>query len=225
MDKRLHEIDALRGLALVAMIIFHFFFDLDYFGILANEMYEGGWLVFARLGQFLFLGLAGFSVALSSRGLVGQVERGFKIFLAGMLVSLATWIFADADFVKFGVLHFIAFAVPIAFLFKGRSVFLTLGVAFLSFDLGMTFKAMTVDSHFLFPFGLTYRGFSSLDYFPIFPWLAAVLVGLVLGELYLRKVSLNFRPVPVLNWMGRHSLWIYLAHQPILIGALMLWKN
>ncbi len=206
------------------MIVFHFFFDLDYFGIFHQEMFEGWWLLWARVGQFLFLGLAGFSVALSSRGFTGQLSRGAKILLCGMLVSFVTWIFAGDEFVKFGVLHFIGVAVVIGSCFKRRPAFALL-VAAASFILGEYFKTLTVSSHFLFPFGLVYSGFGSLDYFPIFPWISVVLIGLVLGEWYLKKVRAQFKEVPLLNWMGKRSLLIYLFHQPILIGLLLIWKN
>lgn len=218
--KRLNEIDALRGIAIVGMIVFHFFFDLDYLGIFHQSMFSGGWLVAARIAQFLFLGLAGVSVALSSRGLRGQASRGGRIFLAGMLVSFVTWIFAGDEFVKFGVLHFVGVAVVVASLYKRRPA-VALFAAIASFILGEYFKTLTVSSHFLFPFGLTAAGFGSLDYFPIFPWLSVVLVGQVVGEFYVKKSRRQFGEVFLLSWMGRHSLAIYLVHQPILIGVLM----
>lgn len=221
MRKRLNEIDALRGIAIVGMIIFHFFFDLDYLGILSNSMFEGAWLVFARFGQFLFLGLAGVSVALSSRGFKGQLERGGQIFMAGMLVSFATWIFAGDEFVKFGVLHFIGVAVVIVSCFKKRPRTALL-VATVGFILGEYFNTISTDMWFLFPIGIRKPGFISLDYFPIFPWIAVSLVGLVLGEWYLKNAKRKFDEVILLSWMGRHSLIIYLVHQPILIGILML---
>ena len=222
MKKRLPEIDALRGLAILGMIVFHFFFDLDYLGIFASDMWSGGWLVAARAGQFLFLGLVGFSVALSSRGFRGQLVRGVRIFGLGMLVSFFTWIFAGDDFVKFGVLHFIGVVVVIASCFKGRPGF-TLLLAAASFILGEYFKTLMVGVGFLFPFGLVRAGFSSLDYFPIFPWLSVVLVGLVVGEFY--RSRWKYGDVFLLSWMGRRSLLIYLIHQPILIGVLMVLKG
>lgn len=218
MKKRLPEIDALRGLALVGMIVFHFFFDLDYLGMLENDMWSGAWLLLARAGQFLFLGLVGFSVAISSRGVRGQVVRGARIFAFGMLVSFATLIFAGDAFVKFGVLHFIGVAVVIASFFKGR-LRAALCVAAASFILGEYFKTLLVGVGFLFPFGLVGSGFYSLDYFPIFPWISVVLVGLVLGERY--NSRWKYGEVFLLSWMGRRSMLIYLVHQPILIGVLM----
>lgn len=217
--KRIPEIDALRGIAIIVMIIFHFFFDLSYFGVLRQEMFEGAWLVFARIGQFLFLGLVGVSIALSRKNFSQQVLRGFKIFLCGMLVTLATYFFAPQDFVKFGVLHFIGVAAPIVYLFKGQKVYAFFAALF-AFFLGRYFGSLTTDEVFLFPFGIVRNDFSSLDYFPIFPWLAASLIGLIIGEFLYGKGK---ERIPVLGktrplmFLGRHSLLIYLIHQPILI--------
>lgn len=145
------------------------------------------------------------------------------IFACGMLVSFATWLLFPQDFVKFGVLHFIGVAVPLVTLFKGRRV-AALAVAVGSFFVGEWFLGMTVESEWLFWLGLKSWNFSSLDYFPIFPWIAVVLVGLVVGE----TVYGAGRPTVLaplgrakpLTAMGRHSLAIYLLHQPVLYFTL-----
>lgn len=223
MATRLIEIDALRGLAIWGMIAFHAAFDAMLLGMLDFEPYGWPLIIFVRAVQFLFLGLAGVSVALSSRGFGEQVWRGAWIFLWGMVVSAATAVLFPADFVKFGVLHFIGVAVPILALFKGRRIF-ALGVAAMSFLVGEYFLSLTVANEWLFPLGLVYPGFASLDYFPIFPWLSASLVGLVLGEwIYGGKRPTRLTVlgrVPTLAAMGRHSLAIYLLHQPLLYFSL-----
>ncbi len=223
MSVRLSEIDALRGVAILGMIVFHAAFDMKLLGMLDFEPYGWPLIIFVRAIQFLFLGLVGVSVALSSRGMRGQVKRGVWIFSAGMLVSFATRVLFSEDFVKFGVLHFIGIVVPVVALFKGRPI-AALGMAGVSFALGEYFLGISVESGWLFPLGLLAPGFSSLDYFPVFPWLAVPLVGLVVGE-YLyggRKPSRleALGTVPGLASMGRHSLAIYLLHQPILYFSL-----
>lgn len=203
------------------MIIFHFFFDLDYLGILENDMYAGFWLVVARFGQFLFLGLVGVSIALSRRSFGGQIKRGLWIFLCGMLVSFVTWIFAGEDYVKFGVLHFIGVAAVLVYFFKARPKG-ALIVAVLSFIIGRYFAAIETQNWFLFPVGIVRNDFSSLDFFPIFPWISVVLIGLVLGE---KKLWPKFKSPLFLIYLGRHSLIIYLIHQPILITLLLLYQK
>lgn len=235
MKTRLTEIDALRGLAICGMILFHAAFDAMILGMFEFEPYGWPLIILVRAVQFLFLGLAGVSVALSGRGFVGQLRRGAVIFSCGMLVSFATWVLFPEDFVKFGVLHFVGVAVPILVLFKGRKV-AALGVALISFAVGEYFLGLSVGVGWLFPFGLLAPGFSSLDYFPIFPWLAVPLVGLVLGEwiwgarrptrlAILGRIPLlsGRRHSPLLA-MGRHSLAIYLLHQPVLYFSLWALK-
>lgn len=225
MNRRLIEIDALRGLALVGMILFHAAFDAMLLGLWDFEPYGWPLIIFVRTIQFLFLGLVGLSIALSSRDFFEQLKRGTFIFSMGMLVTFGTWLVFPEDFVRFGVLHCIAISIPLVRLLKGRKV-LTLILAGVIFFVGEYFTTLSVDSQFLFPLGLLYPGFSSLDYFPIFPWLAVPLVGLVLGETiyghrqpsFLQKLAW----IPGLTSMGRHSLLIYLLHQPILYFGLWI---
>lgn len=227
MTVRLSEIDALRGIAVLGMIFFHAAFDMKLLGVLDFEPYGWPLIIFVRIVQFLFLGLAGISVALSSRKLGGQMKRGAWIFLCGMLVSLGTWIVFPEDFVKFGVLHFIGIAVPVVALFKGRPL-AAMGAAVISFMVGEYFLGFSVETEWLFPLGLLAPGFSSLDYFPIFPWLAAPLIGLVLGEYVYGARRPVLERIPgfrlflgsPLARVGRHSLAIYLLHQPILYFSL-----
>lgn len=223
MALRLMEIDALRGIAIVGMVLFHAAFDWMILGMWDFEPYGWPLIVAVRAVQFLFLGLAGVSVALSGRGFTGQLKRGGMIFACGLLVSFATWLLFPGEFVKFGVLHFIGVAVPLVTLLKGRRA-LALALAVASFFVGEWFLTMTVESDWLFWLGLKSGGFSSLDYFPIFPWIAVVLVGLVVGEtVYGARQPTRLAAlakVPGLTAMGRHSLAIYLLHQPVLYFTL-----
>ena len=209
-------------------MVYHFAFDLDFLGILEVPVMQGGWLVLARFVQFLFLGLVGVSVSLSSRGFLGQLKRGAFIFLLGMGVSLVTYVFVGEGYVKFGVLHFIGAAVPLLVLFKGRALWALMAAA-LSLQLGLIFEGLTTTSAFLFPFGITQSSFYSLDYFPLFPWLSVSLVGLLIGEKVYgarrETVMSHLERVPGLVVMGSHSLLIYLIHQPLFYGALLLFVS
>ncbi|MEK9159622.1 MAG: heparan-alpha-glucosaminide N-acetyltransferase [Patescibacteria group bacterium] len=223
MTVRLMEIDALRGLAILCMVLFHAAYDAMMLGMLDFEPYGWPLIIFVRAVQFLFLGLVGVSVALSGRGFAGQARRGAWIFCAGMLVTLATWIFFPTEFVRFGVLHLIGVSVPIVALFKERRV-LAVCMALASFFVGQVLSGMTVERGWLFWLGLREAGFASLDYFPIFPWIAAPLVGLVVGEWVYRGRQPTrlavLAKLPGLTAMGRHSLAIYLLHQPVLYFTL-----
>lgn len=223
MAVRLMEIDALRGLAVLCMVLFHGVYDLILLDLLVADPYGWPQIIFVRAVQFLFLGLVGVSVALSSRGVGAQAKRGLWIFAAGMLVTLATWVTFPTEFVKFGVLHFIGVAVPLVAMLRGKRC-LALVLAVGSFFLGRILGGITIGSAWFFWLGLRYPGFSSFDYFPIFPWIAVPLVGLVLGEtLYAERRPTPLAvlaKVPGLTAMGRHSLAIYLLHQPVLYFTL-----
>lgn len=223
MIKRLPEIDALRGVAIVGMVLFHAAFIALIFGLIEFEPYGWPLIVPVRAVQFLFLGLMGVSVHLSSRGFGGQLERAGILAGAAALVSLGTALFFPEEFVRFGVLHFAMVAIPVVSLFKGRPA-LALWTAAGSFLLGEFFLSFRVESEWLFPFGLLNSGFTSLDYFPLFPWLAAPLVGLVIGEAVYKKrepTALEaLAGIPGLAALGRHSLAIYLLHPPVLFVTL-----
>ena len=72
----------------------------------------------------------------------------------------------------------------------------------------------------LTPLGFAPYGFTSSDYFPLLPNFGYFLLGTVVGKkAYAGRKSLFPRETPPLGlfrWMGRHSLMIYLLHQPVL---------
>lgn len=223
MASRLIEIDALRGIAIVSMVLFHAAFDGILLGLWIFEPYGWPLIILVRAVQFLFLGLVGVSVALSSRSAVRQVWRGAGIFACGLLVSGATWILFPEEYVRFGVLHLIGVSVPLVALMKQRPAAALL-LAGLSFWAGQMLENTVVQSEWWLWLGLKPDGFASLDYFPLFPWLAAPLVGLALGEYFYGKKRQPRLPFLArrtgLAALGRHSLAIYLLHQPILYFTL-----
>lgn len=204
--KRLAHVDMLRGVAIVMMVIYHFLFQAVWMGLWELDLDADFWIVWARVTQFLFLGLVGVSVYLSRRGFVGQLKRGAFVFGLGLLISLVSYVMFPSEWVRFGVLHLIGVAIPLTRLVKGRPR-LALGLAFVIWALGLHFDGQLMN-------------FSSLDYFPIFPWLAVPFVGLALGP-WVKRWSVSF-DWPWLGWLGRQSLWIYLLHLPLIYFALQL---
>jgi uncharacterized membrane protein len=90
---------------------------------------------------------------------------------------------------------------------------------------GSFVNRQTTIHSWLFPFGLTSSNFQSSDYFPLLPYFAYPLIGLLLGRRYYSKKK-SFFPdfhLPALEWFGRHSLYIYLLHQPVILTLLYLW--
>ncbi len=236
LEKRFWEIDFLRGVAIVMMIVFHFLFDLSYLGGYEVNIYSGFWWAFARVTATVFILLVGISLTLSySRaiqkrtGKLGRkyFKRGLKIFFWGLIISVITWIFLRVGFIVFGVLHLIGVSIILAYpLIKYRHRNLILGIIFII--IGLCLGGLTFDFYWLFWLGFMPRNFYTLDYFPIFPWFGVILIGIFLGNYMYKNYKRRFkfpefsdssftRPI---CFLGRNSLLIYLIHQPILITLL-----
>jgi len=240
LEKRFWEIDFLRGLAIIMMILFHLLYDLTYFGEYNLNVHSGFWLYFGRMTATIFILLVGISLTLSfsraekkhnAKKKVYQkyLKRGLEVFSWGLIITLTTWIFLRAGFVVFGVLHLIGISIILAYPFlKLRFWNLLIGIVFIS--LGIYLKSFTFGFPWLMWLGLMPERFYTVDYFPIFPWFGVILIGLFFGNLlypdYTRKFNLcdfsNFAFIRLFCFLGRHSLLIYLIHQPVLIALLYL---
>jgi len=223
--KRLQEIDSLRGVAIVLMVTYHFNFDLFWLNLADVDPFGTFWSIIGEITRYLFLGLVGVSIALSGRGHVMQLKRGLKIFAWGLVITAVTWLTVGEGFVFFGILHLIGVSIPIVVLFKHKPC-LSVIIAFVVLILGQVLSAIEVQSIWLSPLGFDVKGFYPLDYFPIFPWLAAPLIGLVIGEFLYKDRQPSclavINKIPGLSLFGQNALFIYLVHQPLLIGALLL---
>ena len=222
------------------MIAFHVLFDVSYFGASTFNVHSGFWFYFARATATIFLLLVGISLTLSySRALhVKKSEqklsrkyltRGLKIFSWGLVITVVTWIFMREGFVVFGILHLIGISIIVAYpLLKLRYENLVLGGVFIA--LGMLLKNVTVTMPWLLWLGLKPHEFYSVDYFPLVPWFGVVPIGVFLGNVLYTNYTRNFRlqdlsqvaGIRSLSFLGRHSLLIYLIHQPVLITVLYL---
>jgi len=154
------------------------------------------------------------------------LRRGLTIFMGGMIISLATYLIAPGAYVKFGILHLIGVSALLQPLFvRFRSANILIG-AFVSI-IGLKIAAMTTENPLLFPLGILYPGFFSLDYYPLFPWFGFVLTGMGLGYLlYIperNSLLAKIGSLPAPEWLllaGRQALLLYFLHQPLLLTAL-----
>ena len=236
---RFWEVDFLRGIAIILMVLFHMVFDLNYFGVYEVEMSSGFWFYLARFTASLFLLLVGVSLSLSySRArLLGQedrfrfrlMKRSLWIFSLAMGVTLVTYLIIGRGFIVFGVLHLIGVSLLLAYPFlRLHGMNFILGLLFIL--IGLFLQSLSVDFSWLLWLGLAPMDFRSVDYFPLLPWFGVILMGVAFGDLFYRGYSRRI-PVPDLAgsslvsglaFLGRNSLAIYLAHQPVLIGLLYL---
>ena len=225
---RIWELDALRGVCILCVIVVHFLFDLSFFGGL--DLTLPAWYVFLQeYGGAIFVVLSGVCVTLGSK----SVRRGLIVFACGMLITAVTYGMyrlgmSGADVVvKFGVLHLLGVCMLVYPAFKklppAALALLGLAIAIT----GYAIRGIIVPQRWLFPLGLTYEGFTSSDYFPLFPQLGYFLIGAAIGKTAYREKRTflpgAFQQTPVARffcWCGRQSLFIYLLHQPIVYGLL-----
>lgn len=229
---RIPLIDQARAVALIAMAVYHFTWDLGYFGYIEPETATtGGWRIFARLIAGSFLALAGFSLVLGHAQ--GFRPRPFlirlgKIGLAAALITLATWFLFPQTFIFFGILHAIAAASLVGLLFLRLPVVVTLLAAAAAVAAPLYLRSPVFDHPALWWVGLSVDLPRSNDYVPLLPWIAPVLLGIALARLFLASplperlagvgTATKARWKTLLATAGRHSLAIYLVHQPILIA-------
>jgi len=230
MKQRIWELDALRGFMILCMIAVHLIFDLEFFlglDVVSHPTVES---FFSHSG-FLFVILSGVCVTIGSR----SVRRGLLVLAFAMVVTGVTvgmWLLGLASrylIICFGVLHLLGVCMLVWPVFKklpGWALAL-LGVAIVA--LGIWVEGIRVDSQWLFPLGLRPIGFSSSDYFPLLPHLGWFLLGAALGRVLYKekKTRLPWRGsdsgiIRFFCLCGRQSIWIYMLHQPVLYGIVML---
>ncbi|MCF1708768.1 DUF1624 domain-containing protein [Tabrizicola sp. J26] len=230
--RRIALVDLARSAALLGMAIFHFTFDLELFGHLppGTTAWPGFWAVFARVVAGSFIFLAGVSLYLAHGG--GIRWRDFLLRLARIvgaaaLVSLATYMALPEQYVFFGILHAIAAFSVLGLLFIRLPPLLLVAVAGLIYAGRTLFTAPLFAEPWLVWTGLSPFPPLTMDFEPLFPWFGTFLLGIALASAAARTgLADRLRAWPArpgkwtyrLSWPGRHSLVIYLVHQPILLA-------
>jgi uncharacterized membrane protein len=231
--KRIEALDVARGLALVAMAIYHFAWDLEFFGYAnAGMTATGGWKLFARCIASSFLFLVGVSLFLAhSRGIRwrGFWRRLAMVSGAAAAISLVTWLAVPGGFIFFGILHQIALASLLGLAFLRLPWWLTLIAAAVVIAAPNFLRSEFFDHPAWWWMGLSPVNPRSNDYVPVFPWFGAVLIGIALAKLAASQGFFTWlagmdsgRSARPLAFAGRHSLAVYLIHQPVLIASLWL---
>jgi uncharacterized membrane protein len=241
LEKRFWEIDLMRGLAIVLMVVFHLLYDLNYFSGYGFDLNSGIWMYVGRSAAVLFIFLSGISLSLSfSRTAILQnagqrvylkyLKRGCRIFSWGILVTFMTWLFLGKGIIVFGILHFIGVSIILAYPFLRFPYINSLLIGVVIILLGLYLGNFTFESPWLLWLGFRPYGFYTLDYFPVFPWLGVTLIGVSTGNFlypgYTRQFNIrqlsDYLPIRLGCMLGKKSLFIYLIHQPVLIVLLYL---
>ena len=230
--QRIWEIDFLRGLSIILMVGYHLLFDLGEFsGVkrflgFSTDLSSVAWSAAQYFFAGAFVVLSGISSTLSR----SNVRRGLRLLIISLAVTAATYVFDSSSAVYFGILQCLAASILIygAAFDKAGAVACAAGGALvlgLGAALPVLTKASAIRFDWLLPFGIHSPSFSSYDYFPLVPWFGIFLAGAALGKsVYASRRSLipSSLPVTFVNVAGRYSLWIYLVHQPLILGILTI---
>ena len=228
---RYQLIDILRGVAIVLMVFYHFCYDLTYFQLVNFDFYRDPfWLNLRTLIVSLFLGLVGVSLVLASEHGINR-RRYFKrlglLVLFALAISINSYFMFPGRTIVFGILHFIAFASVLGLLFvRWPGVSLVMGIGIIILD--RVYQHSFFDQAWVHWLGLMTHKPATEDYVPVIPWFGVVLVGIFIGHQLQRAPALRFfttwqSNTPLARGLalaGRHSLLIYVLHQPILFGFL-----
>lgn len=234
---RYRLLDELRGLDLISMMLYHGMWDVVFLFGVVQKWYTGRpGFVWQQSICWVFILLSGFCLPLGHH----PFRRGAVVFGAGALVTAVTLLFLPEDVVWFGVLTLLGSSMLLTAALDPllRRVPPAVGVAVSALLFWGTYPTMNgfwnlPGGRLALPLALyaswptAYLGFMpksffSTDYFPLLPWLFLFWAGYFLHHLVGRGrlAPLRRSVCPPLGWMGRHSLVLYLLHQPVILGVL-----
>ena len=230
---RVFLLDITRGICVLAMVAYHFCWDLGYFGFIDLQLITQGFgLLIAQLIGLSFITIAGISSLLLSQSdsfKQKYLKRFFKLVFFSAVISIATLMLDRNSFIFFGILHFLSVCsltslilIYIKSSFHLLLIFLCAAIVSIS---GITFNL---------PFMLSWLGFNkeiptTNDFYPLFPWITFYFFGFWLGKIIYKKLSQEndgfSKPINEINilfkffeYMGQKALVIYILHQPILFS-------
>lgn len=224
---RIWQIDALRGVAIILMTVFHALVDIrDFFGFADVRYFEPPLVYIGKASAILFIFISGVSCRFSK----SNIKRGVKVLLCGLIVTAATYFYVPELYIRFGILHFLGTAMILTgvlqMLIRNEKVmqpFLWVAAP-LSLLMGRFFSTVHTQLPFLLVIGIITPEFRSYDYYPLFPWMGVFFAGYAAGRFVLRnrdKIT-SFHMARVLSplcGLGKISLIYYLLHQPALIAV------
>lgn len=238
---RYRLLDNIRGFAIINMVLYHLCWDLVYiYGINLTWYGSNGAYIWQQCICWTFIFLSGYSWSLGTH----QLKRGVTVSIAGIIVSIVTILFLPEDRVMFGVLTLIGASmlllIPLDKWLKNLKPTVGLVVSVMLFvvtrninqgSLGFYgWNIVKLDRSLYHGDIMTFLGFTdssffSTDYFSLMPWFFLFLAGYFLYKFTNRRIEQYFQTWPAfkpLEFIGRHSLIIYMLHQPVIYGCLMV---
>lgn len=236
-QNRVGILDMLRGFAIIFVMIYHLLYDLIFFGGMEIPFFFSQEMdIIHNFFLVILFSVSGICAGFSKNVL----KRGATLFLLGELLTLATAAFSPDNLIVFGVLSCFGM-IMLIYGVIGSSlqkfpqmavfvVFAALSVIFFNFhrDGSLFFIVDTVpldlprDRFFLYPIGITSSSFYSSDYFPLIPYGFIFLAGTALSDIFkngeLPRIFYSAK-LPIINFCGRYSLWLYAIHQPLFLAV------
>ena len=247
MKSRYRFLDMLRGLNLISMILYHALYNLNYLYGHPMKWYRStpGY-IWQQAICWTFIFLSGFCLELGRTDTKHQLKRGALLSACGIIITLVTFIVMPNSLIIMGVLSFFGLAVLFTALLKpvlikipaSAGLLITALFFILTREINtgwLGFENMKLlplpgflyHGNLMMILGFPYHGFYSTDYFSVFPWIFLFWSGFYTWKLIQKS---NLLPVhflqscscPPLEWIGRHTLPIYMLHQPALIAVFTL---
>ncbi len=221
--KRIWEVDALRFIAIILMLIYHLVFDLkEYLNVDVNYE-EFHWYIIGISSAIIFMFISGVSSGLSKN----PIKRGVQVLACGMLVTLVSFIFFKDMYIRFGILHFLGVCMIISPALRKMDDLTLLLIGLACVITGIYIENITINIPYLLPLGFKYRGFHSFDYYPLIPYLSVYILGILVFRNYYKERKSIFKKELYSNFIRKiseKSLFIYLIHQPIYYALILLYK-
>lgn len=238
--QRYRLIDALRGLAMLNMLAFHFLYD--YYVVYGSDI---GWalnpwvVVWERYICVSFIVISGISLNFSHHA----YRRGLIVNACGLLITLVTVFVMPEQIIIFGILNLIGCSMILTQaarkLLEKINPFAGAALSFILFALFYGISEQYIGffdlrllelpnalyrANYFAAFGIHNNEFFSADYFPLFAWLFLFVFGFFIWRAFcvLRWDNFFKIKIPFLGFIGRYTLWIYMVHQPILMGICFL---
>ncbi len=222
-SNRIHELDFARGVAILGVLVVHFFSFADFFGGWNIDWAPAAYFIKQYCGAF-FVFLSGVSACLGSH----HIRSGLIVLSCAFLLTAASAALYLSGFapesvlIQWGVLHTLGvcklISPGIRKLPRRLRILLGLGIVVLGYWLRADVRVM---NPWIFMFGLRTRSFKAFDYFPLLPHVGWFMLGTVLGEyLYADRDGKPLFPefrCSFLEFFGRNSLLFFMLHQPLYV--------
>lgn len=241
MKKRYFVLDVLRGFALVNMILYHAMWDMvNLFHAHIPWFKSDVSHIWQQCICWSFILLSGFCWSFGKK----KLKNALVTLGASVIITVVTAVFMKNSIILFGVLSLLGSSmlvmIPLDKVLRKLNPFAGFAVFFLIFlatkNISDGFVGVGDKMFFEIPrelyanyltayLGFPFAGFYSSDYFPLIPWLFLFVCGYFLHHIFnrlkLMKCLSSFRCRP-LEFLGRHSLIIYMVHQPVVYAVLFL---